>query len=470
MKRVGKPVAIVVAVICVAAFALSFFGIASRYGDVISKTIYNPADIERGLGFSYDAVSVLRADEDISAEQLQDIRAMLEDRLSLVTLADYDIAVDNQHKAIVLRTAFSENSSYAPYQVASFLAEKGEFTVRVGAEQDEDGRMSGITAEDSSVLLTNDDVKSVQSAYTYYNGVYYYILTLELEKDAATNYANAIQKLIDEGVQSQISCWIDDSTMFYSEALTEITNTTHLQLTSSSWSATQATTYSLYIQSDPLPVGFTYAGGYVAQEPGFGSGVMTAVAVGAALLLVAAGVYLVLRFRVFGACAYICMLGALGALMMVYTGVFTISNAVGFTSYSLAVLVALVALSVERANRMGCELQNELQSPSVSGGRALVKVCSGRIKSSLKVLLPIFFGGMFIYFCFSSNGNFLADAASLISGGFAEKAVSGFGLAAAMAALFSLLFSVLGLELMARSVGSYRTFGDKKWFGGKENG
>lgn len=466
MKRVGKPVAIVVALLCVAIFALSFFGVSSRYGDVITKTIYNVADLDRGLGFGFDATSVLSASEDVSAETLELAKSRIEDRLALMSVADYDVAIDSENNNLILRTAFSENSGYSPYQVANFLAEKGVFTVRIGAEKNEDGTMAGITAEDSSVILSNEDIKSISSSYTVQSSIAYYIISVELNRDAATDYANAVQKLIDDGVHSQLSYWIDD-VMFYSEPLTEISNTTHLVISSNAWSGTQATAYALYLQSEPLPLDFEFKSSFVDQQASFGNNTALAMGIGAAVLLVVALVYLVVRFKMFGLSAFICMLGALGASAAVYTGVFALNYSINLTVSSFAALVATVIVSVERATRSGNAIIRAMDEGS-SAGKAAQDVLSGRFLKNALGLAPLFFGGLFVFYSFG-RGNFLANIASALSGGADVGSIAGLGIGIAMAAFFSLIFSVVGLELMTRSLCSFKAFSDKKWFGGKEN-
>ena len=103
-----------------------------------------------------------------------------------------------------------------------------------------------------------------------------------------------------------------------------------------------------------------------------------------------------------------------------------------------------------------------------SAGKAAADVLTGKLFKNILGLAPLFFGGLFVHFSFGS-GNFLARAAAALSGGADVGTSAGLGLGIAMAALFSLVFSVIGLGLMVRSLCTYKAFADVKCFGGKEN-
>ena len=91
MKRVGKPVFFVVAILIVAFLLCSFFGISTTYGDRTDVYIKGGNDIRWGIDIrgGVDVTFMPAGDVDATPEQMTAAKTVIEDRLVGLGITDY---------------------------------------------------------------------------------------------------------------------------------------------------------------------------------------------------------------------------------------------------------------------------------------------------------------------------------------------------------------------------------------------
>ena len=171
MKRVGKPVFFIVALLILALAATSVFGIHVQNGDNTVTYIKGMGDIRWGIDINggVEATFVPDTDEEVTQDDLESAKAIIETRLTSQHITDYELYTDPANNRIIVRFPWkSDETSFDPEAAIQEISATAELTFRPGAEYettevDENGETlyktpTGDTAE--TVLMSGSDVES----------------------------------------------------------------------------------------------------------------------------------------------------------------------------------------------------------------------------------------------------------------------------------------------------------------------
>ena len=137
MKRVGKPVFFIVALLILFLTATSIFGIHVQNGDNTVTYIKGTSDIRWGIDINggVEATFVPDTEEAVTAQDLEAARAIIETRLSSQHITDYELYTDPANNRIIVRFPWkSGETSFDPEAAIQEISATAELTFRPGAE------------------------------------------------------------------------------------------------------------------------------------------------------------------------------------------------------------------------------------------------------------------------------------------------------------------------------------------------
>lgn len=213
MKRIGKPVFFIVAILIFVVAVLSVFGISTQYGD--NKTVYIKGinDIRWGIDVRGGVdVTFTPSDgaQNVTDQNMASAEEIIKQRLTSLNITDSEVYTDTNKNRIIVRFPWKEDEEdFDPEAAVQELGDTAELTFREGYEVNEEGLPDGVTAE--NVILTGDMVDEASAGYSSENGGY--IVTLKLKSEGATRFSEATERLAE--TNGVISIWMDDDVISY---------------------------------------------------------------------------------------------------------------------------------------------------------------------------------------------------------------------------------------------------------------
>ena len=155
MKRVGKPVFFVVAILIVAFLLCSFFGISTTYGDRTDVYIKGGNDIRWGIDIrgGVDVTFTPPEDVDATETQMKAAEAVIKQRLITLHITDSEVYTDYDKGRIIVRFPWKEGETdFDPQAAIEELGATARLTFREGTDTDEEGKPTG------EIILEGKDV------------------------------------------------------------------------------------------------------------------------------------------------------------------------------------------------------------------------------------------------------------------------------------------------------------------------
>ena len=125
-KRTGKPVFFVVLVLILALTYTAFFGIDNYYGDLRKVYTKGAEDIRWGIDIRGGVEAVFSPDKegvDITDEDMDAAKAIIETRLVNKNITDYEVYTDTDNHQIIVRFPWAADESSA--RMISWILEEG---------------------------------------------------------------------------------------------------------------------------------------------------------------------------------------------------------------------------------------------------------------------------------------------------------------------------------------------------------
>lgn len=467
MKRVGKPIFFVVAIIILAFTALSFLGIKTTYGDKETVYIKGAEDIRWGIDIrgGVDVTFTPPVDVDPTEEQMNAAGEVMKQRLVSLNITDYEVYIDNKKDRIIVRFPWKEGeANFDPEAAIAELGDTAMLTFREGYELDEEGQMTGATKE--NIILEGKNVVEANAVYGQVdqNSAPQHYVTLKLDADGATAFATATQKLAGVGT---ISIWMDD-TMFSNPSVNSVITGGEAIITlGTNATLEEAEALANKINGGALPFKLETET-YSTITPTLGSGARDAMLLSGLIAFVLICAYIIIMYRLPGAVACIALIGQVGATIAAISGFFDGINSFTLTIPGIAGIILAVGMGVDAniitAERIKEELRNGKSiDGAISAGyaRGFTAIFDGNITMILiafilmgafgsptslfsKILTPIFF--MF--------------------GPSTQGAIFSFGYTLTVGVILNFLFGVVASRLMLKSISKFKCFRNAKFYGG----
>lgn len=463
MKRVGKPVFFIVAILIIVFLTTALLGVSTTYGDRKDVYIKGGNDIRWGIDIRGGVDVTFTPPEGVDADeaQMRAAEAVVKQRLITLHITDSEVYTDLSKDRIIVRFPWKEDEEdFDPQAAIAELGETARLTFREGIETDENGLPTGVTAE--NIILEGDDV---QEAYAFYNsedGTYGVSLTLSEEGKAA--FAEATTRLAEEN--GIISIWMDDTVISYPSVNDPITDG-QASITGN-FTAETAQELADKINSGALPFKLETAN-YSTIDPTLGEGAKDVMVMAGAVAFVLVAVFMIVLYRLPGAVAAIALMGQLALSVAAVSGYFPFISSFTLTLPGIAGIILAIGMGVD-ANVITAErIREEIRSgKSVDGAielgyqRAFTAILDGNM--TVVIVAIILMGA------FGPPSSFFAKLLTPIffmCGPALAGTVYSFGYTLLIGVIGNFIFGILSTKLMLKSVSRFKAFREPKLYGGE---
>ncbi len=465
MKKVKKPVFFIV-LICILSFAyLTFFGVHTYYGD--TKHVYIKGaeeirwgiDIQGGVNATFEPAAADKDSEqpeldDISKDDMDAAKAIIEQRLVGLNITDSEVYVDYTKKRIMV--SFPWQAGEEDFDPESAVAELGEtamLTFRKGSES---------TGEQ---VLTGKDVKKA-TAYQdtdKTSGNTTYAVSLELYDSGKEAFGNATTELASS--KGQISIWMDDTCISAPTVQNAITDGQCSITGSFTWS--EASALANKINAGALPFKLSTTSTNIISAS-LGEGALNAMLLAGIIAFCIIAVYMIIFYRLPGFVASIALFGQVVGTIACISGFFGNIDSFTLTIPGIAGIILAIGMGVD-ANVITAErIKEELNNGKTLNGaielgykRAWSAVFDGNITVVfVAVILMGAFGPTDSVF-----GTLLKPLFSMFGASTAGTIYS-LGYTLLVGIILNFVFGIFCSRLMLASLSKFKFLRNRKLYGG----
>ena len=385
VKKVGKPVFFVVALLIFALTALSFTGISGRYGDITTTYIKGVGDIRWGIDIrgGVDVTFFPSGGYEATPAEMAGAEAVIRQRLLVQNITDFELYPDHDNNRIILRFPWrADEVDFNPIRAIEELGATAMLTFREGMETDENRSPAGVTAE--TIILTGSDVASATTRLipNELGGMPEHVVQLTLHESGRQAFSEATGRLVGQ----TISIWMDDemiSNPTVNERITGGVATITGSPQQGGFTAEEASRLANQIAGGALPFSLE-TDNYNTISPTLGMGALQAMLLAGVISFALISVYMVFQYRASGFVAVIGLVGQLGLMIAAVTGFFPFVPSFVLTLPGIAGIILSIAMGVD-ANIITAErIREELYA-----GRTL----DGAVASGYKRAFAAIFDG-----------------------------------------------------------------------------
>ncbi len=364
MKRKGKIWFFLVTILILVLTYTAFFGVSSRYGDVVTPIVKSASDIRFGIDIrgGVDVSFVPQTEVQATQVQMDAAQAVIENRLVGLGINDYELYKDVDKSRIILRFPWKENeTNFNPEEAIQELATAAVLTFREGNEVDAAGLPTGVTAE--NIILQGDDVVNAESQFRVneYTQQTEYFVELTLSDAGREKFAEATSRLAGVG---SISIWMDN-TRISAPTVDEAINTNSAIISGPSFTAESSKDLADTINAGSLPFALT-AESYSTISPTLGSQALRATVLAGIVAFILVALFMIFNYRLPGVVSVISLLGQVTMTIAVVSGYFVVFDSNTLTLPGIAGIVLAIGMGVD-ANVITAErIKEELR-----GGKKL---------------------------------------------------------------------------------------------------
>ncbi len=463
MKKKGKSVFFIVAILIFGLGYLTFFGLRSTYGDIQKTLIKSAQDIRWGIDIrgGVDVTFSPPAGTDATDEEMAAAASIIKVRLIGQGITDYEVYIDNVRDRIIVRFPWkSGETDFNPEQAIKELGETASLTFREGYETDpQTGLPTGVTA--NTVILEGRDVISAEARVNTENNQY--IVTLSLSPEGTKKFADATGRLVG----NVISIWMDDTMISYPKVNSAIPDGN--AVIEGNFTLEQAQDLANKINAGALPFKLETSN-YNTISPTLGAGARDAMVRAGIIAFMLVSILMLLKYRLPGFVAVIALAGQVIVMIATITGFFAPFPSFTLTLPGIAGIILAIGFGVDAnvitAERIKEELRNgkSVESSVASGfKRAFSAILDGNVTVIIVAVV--------LMAAFGPSDGFFAILLSPVLRWFGQTtagAIYSFGFTLLVGVLLNLIMGVLASRLMLTSLSKYKGL-KKPWLYGGEN-
>ena len=454
-KRAGKPAFFIVFALILALTYATFFGIENYYGDTRNVYVKGANDIRWGIDISGGVEAVFspdKADVDITDEDMDAAKSIIETRLVNNNITDYEVYSDSDNHQIIVRFPWAAGES--DFDAASAVQELGETALLTFCrnEDSEDVILSG--AEDIEKAEAGMDQDGNYVVYLYFT-------------DAGTSKFSAATA---ELVGSTISIWMDD-TMLQAPTVNEAITTGEAYITGMA-DADAAKSLADKINAGSLPFALTVDNSKLQViSATLGSDALEVMLIAGAVAFGLVCLLMILRYRLNGVVAAIALLGQLAGSVACISGFFPNSDSFTLTIPGIAGIILSIGVGVD-CNVIAAErIRDEFKK-----GKTIDGAIDSGYKNSLSAIIDgnvtIVIVSVVLMGAFGTPDSLIAKLFSPLMSLFGSQvtgSIYSFGYTLLVGTVFNLIMGVLASKKMLRSISQLKIFRNPWLYGGKKN-
>lgn len=464
MKKTGKPVFFIVAIITIVFTVLSITGISSYYGDIQSVYIKGGDQIRWGIDIrgGVEVTFVPQGDADPTNEELDGAAEVMRQRLVAQGINDYSVYSDYNSDRIVVQFPWAEDEeNFDPESAISELGATAQLRFIEGTETDSEGNPTG------EVILDGSMVENARAAYVATDkqgGNYQWVVELTLNDEGAAAFSTATSELVSSN--GQIAIWMDDQ-MISAPAVNQAITDGEAMITGN-FDSESATTLANQINGGALPFSLETAS-YSTIDPTMGEGARDAMILAAVIAFVLICIFMLVVYRLPGVVAIIALMGQVALMIAALTGFFPGISSSTLTLPGIAGMILSIGMGVD-ANIITAErIREEINAgKSIDGAihlgyhRAFSAILDGNITTLIvAIILMGTFGAPGSFF------NTIMQPILFMFPASTEGTIYSFGFTLMVGIVGNFVFGVFASRLMTQSLSRFKCFRKPKFYGGE---
>ena len=457
-KTAHKSTFFVILALILALTYLAFFGIENYFGDIRQVYVKGANDIRWGSDISGCVEAVFSPDiEDveITENDMDSAKAVIETRLVNNNITDYEVYADNHNHQIIVRFPWKADESDFDAQAA--VQELGETAM-----------LTFCAGQDNTniILQGSQDIKSA------YAGVHPEdstkpIVALELTDQGTAKFAAATQTYL----RQTISIWMDDVMLSAPTVNTVITNGS--AYIDGMENADEALDLANKINAGSLPFALTVDESKLQIiSPSLGSDALRVMLIAGAIAFTTVCIIMIARYRVNGVIAAIALLGQLAGTIACISGFFPGISSFTLTIPGIAGIILSIGVGVD-CNVIAAErIRDEFKR-----GKTIDNAIAAGYKNSLSAIIDgnvtIVIVSIVLMGAFGSPDGFLGTLFSPLMSLFGASitgSIYSFGYTLLIGVIFNLVMGVLASKAMLRSISQLKFMRKPAFYGCKKNG
>ena len=455
-KRSHKSTFFVIFALILALTYLAFFGVENYYGDTRQVYVKGASDIRWGIDISGGVEAVFSPDKEdveITDNDMESAKAVIETRLVNNNITDYEVYADTFNKQIIVRFPWAADESDFDAQAA--IQELGETAM-----------LTFCGGEDNTnvILQGSQDIKSAQAGLDENNN---YIVYLELTDAGTSKFATATQTYLGQ----TISIWMDDNMISAPTVNSVITG--GVATITGLEDADEAINLANKINAGSLPFALTVDESKLQIiSPSLGSNALNVMLIAGSIAFIIVCAIMIARYRVNGVVASIALLGQLAGSIACISGFFPAISSFTLTVPGIAGIILSIGVGVDcnviAAERIRDEFKN---------GKTIDVAIDTGFKNSLSAIIDgnvtIVIVSIVLMGAFGSPDSVLGKLFSPLMSLFGSSitgSIYSFGYTLLIGVIFNLIMGVLASKYMLKSISQFKFMRKPALYGGKKNG
>ncbi len=351
-----KLAAYLIALVAIAVFVISIFGIVKKYGDITTNYVNPAVEMNTDVDFGYATSMILAAPEgtEWTVDQLRKAQQIVCKRIETMGFVDYNTWCDFEQRQILFEFANNAHTYNNLNWIVTNIGSQGVVYAQHG---------SADATDSSQWIFDNSQIRKFRISYD--QSTYQYNIEVFLNSEGKAKLKEQTTALLaeaTEGVKVYLSLWTGGESIGTVEVNKAIKNGV-ITFAASYQLQTQINNASIYMSAAPLEADLELSS-LSLDTALFGETAIRNIALGLACGIAAAIIYLIFRFGFSGLSAGIMAIGTIGTTMFFLTG-FMSTRYMMITVSVLAAFILSVLIVLECAVRDGNALKQKLKNHSV---------------------------------------------------------------------------------------------------------
>lgn len=457
MRRAKKPTFFIVFVLIFGFAYLTFFGLHYKYGDIRNTIIKGVDEIRWGIDIQGGVNATFGPDGDYKASEddMNSAKAVIEQRLLNLNITDSEVYVDyTKNKVIVSFPWQAGETDFDPETAVSELGETAILTFVEGSEQT------------GTQIMTGENVTKAQAAgyEDQETGETNWVVSLELDKDGTSAFADATSRLAGSG---NISIWMDDACI--SDANVNSAITGGKAQIEGNFTYDQAKALADKINAGSLPFKLVATSTNIVS-PTLGTGALSAMLMAGLIAFGFVCLYLIFTYRLPGFVADIALVGQVVGTIACVSGFFKSFDSFTLTIPGIAGIILSIGMGVDANIIVSERIREELRLGKTLNGaieQGYKRAWSAVFDSNITVIFVAIilmgaFGSTDSIFGTLLKPFFMAFGASMAG------TIYSLGYTLMIGIITNFIFGILCSRLMLESLTKFKAFRKRKLFGVSE--
>ena len=454
-KPIGKPVFFIVFILILALAVTAFFGIENYKGDTREIYLKGAKDIRWGIDIRGGVEAVFSPDKqdvDITAEDMDAAKSIIETRLINKNITDYEVYTDANNHQIIVRFPWAAEES--DFDAAAAVQELGETALLTFCREQD---------KEKVILSGAADIKSAEPGMDEKGG---YAVYLNFTDAGKSKFAAATAELVGKTV----SIWMDD-VMIQAPTVNQAITTGEAYITGME-DADAAKALADKINAGALPFALTVDDSKLQViSPTLGSDALRVMVIAGSIAFGLVCLLMIFRYRLNGFVAAIALLGQLAGTIACISGYFRGAESFTLTIPGIAGIILSVGVGVD-CNVIAAErIRDEFKK-----GKTIDGAIDSGYKNSLSAIIDgnvtIVIVSIVLMGAFGTPDSLFGKLFSPLMSLFGTSitgTIYSFGYTLLIGVIFNLIMGVVASKWMLKSVSRLK-FLRKPWlYGGNNN-